>query len=610
MELGDNVLPLTRAQLDIWLAEETGHSHTDWQLGVLARFDGAIDHDLLGRAIRQVMREAEPARAAIVEADGQVFQKVIDDPNVEVTFHDLTDSPHPVQEARRMALAIQRTPMPSAGPLFKFALFQTWDDEFYLFGCFHHIVIDGTGITLLAHRIATVYDAMVSGAALPPAFFGSLQNLIDCEADYEASPDYLEDEAYWIQNLPSQNGSGIRSPHTAAETDPDQPLTPVRLDPVVLRRVQELSQEWNVPRSSVITAACALLVRGWCADGSEVVLDFPVSRRVRPESKSLPGMVSGVVPLVLRISPDATVADFCAYVDARIQEALQHQRYPVHALERKARPRGTEQDTHRVSVNFMPSALTLDFNGVEASASFTNPGQVGDFALIFSGAGDQLFFSTAGNWGPFSNFDLPELAKQLERVLVGLVGGSGRRVSSVGVLGEGEYAQLAGWGNSGVVDRPVSGGRSIPGVFAGRVADAPEAVALSCEGRVLTYRELDEASNRLAHLLVSRGVSCGDRVGLLLPRGVEAVVAALGVIKAGAAYVPIDPSVPAARVDFVLGDADPVAVVTSAVLADRVGGRGFSVVDVADPGLVDQPVSGLAVPGADEVAYVIYTSGT
>ena len=86
-----------------------------------------------------------------------------------------------------MALAIQRTPMPSAGPLFRFALFQTWSDEFYLFACFHHMVIDGTGITLIANRIATVYAAIVSDAPIPPAFFGSLADLVRCESEYEAS---------------------------------------------------------------------------------------------------------------------------------------------------------------------------------------------------------------------------------------------------------------------------------------------------------------------------------------------------------------------------------------------------------------------------------------
>ena len=100
MELDDRALPLTRGQLDIWLAQETGHSGTKWQLGVFVRFEGTVEPDLLERAIRQVVREAEPARAAIFEVDGQVFQRAIDYPDVELAFYDLSDSRHPVQEAR------------------------------------------------------------------------------------------------------------------------------------------------------------------------------------------------------------------------------------------------------------------------------------------------------------------------------------------------------------------------------------------------------------------------------------------------------------------------------------------------------------------------------
>ncbi|MGO9696632.1 MAG: condensation domain-containing protein, partial [Mycobacterium sp.] len=533
MELDDRTLPLTRGQLDIWLAQETGHSGTEWQLGVLVRFDGAVERDLLEQAIRHVVREAEPARAAIFEVDGQVFQRAIDHSDVEVAFYDLSASRHPVQEARRIALSIQHTPMPSAGPLFKFALFQTWVDEFYLFGCFHHIIIDGSGITLLAHRIATVYAAIVSDAPIPPAFFGSLQDLVRCELEYEASTDYLEDQAYWTSNLPPESGRRYQLPQAAGEGDQYSPSAPVRLDPVLLRGVQELSHAWNMPRSSVITAACALLVRGWCAEGSEVVLDFPVSRRVRPESKTLPGMVSGVVPLVLRVSPGSTVAGFCEHVDTRIREALQHQRFPVHALERKAHLRGPEHPADRVSVNFMPSKMTMDFAGVEASASFTNPGQVGDFGLIFSGAGDQLFLSTAGAGGPLSNFDVSDLARRLERVLAAMTADPGRRLSSMDVLDEGEHVGLDGWGNRAVLAEPVGMPLSIPVLFGAQVARTPDAVAVTFEGLSMTYRELDEAANRLAHLLAARGVGPGQRVALLLSRSAEAIVAMLAVVKTG-----------------------------------------------------------------------------
>ncbi|WP_156738498.1 AMP-binding protein, partial [Mycobacterium sp. E2699] len=611
MEFDDRAIPLTRGQLDIWLAQETGHSTTEWQLGVLVRFDGAIQRDLLERAIDHVLQEAEPARAAIFEVDGRVFQRAIDHPDVALDFYDLSDSRHPVQEARRMALSIQHTPMPPDGPLFKFALFQTWVDEFYLFGCFHHIVIDGSGITLLANRIATVYAAIVSDAPIPPAFFGSLEDLVRYESEYEGSADYLEDQAYWAENLPPERGSNSRPAPEVGEGDSSQPSTPVRLDPIVLRRIQELSHQWNMPRSSIITAACALLVRGWCADGSEVVLDFPVSRRVRPESKTLPGMISGVVPLVLSVSPASSVAGFCKHVDARIQEALQHQRYPVHALERKANPRGSERTADRVSVNFMPSKMTMDFAGVEASASFTNPGQVGDFALIFSGAGDQLFLSTAGAGGPFSNAVVSDLAARVQRILVAMAADPAGRLSAIEVLDDGERARLDGLGNRVVLTQSLTASAAIPAVFAAQVARVPDAVAVSFAGRSLTYRELDGAANGLARVLVGHGVGPGQRVALLLPRSARAVVAMLAVVKTGAAYVPIDPAVPEARMRFVLEDAAPVAAVTTAELRPRLEGCDLLVVDVDDVPAADGGLPpGLPLPAPDDIAYLIYTSGT
>ena len=457
-------------------------------------------------------------RAAFFEMDGQVLQRAIDYPDVELAFYDLSGSRHPVQEARGIASSIQRTPMPLAGPLFKFALFRTWLDEFYLFACGHHIVVDGSGIALAGARIASVYSAIVSGAPVPPDFFGSLQDLVRCELEYEASNDYLEDQAYWTRNLPPESGPHYRLPQATGERVPDEPSAPVRLDPVVLRRVQELSDVWNVPRSSLLTAACAVLVRSWCAEGSEVVLGFPVSRRVRPESKRLPGMLAGAVPLVLKASPGSTVADFCQHVDTRIREALQHQRFPVHALERKARLRGPGQPADRVGVNFLPSTFTVPFGGIAASASLTNDALVDGFGLLFSAAGDQLFLSTTGAGQPFSNFDVSDLARRLQRVLVAMTADPGRRLSSIDLLDGGECAGLEVWGNRAVFTQPAPPAVSVPVLFAAQVARGPEAVALSCGERSWTYRELDEAANRLAHLLASQGVGPGECVALLFFR--------------------------------------------------------------------------------------------
>ena len=134
-------------------------------------------------------------------------------------------------------------------------------------------------------------------------------------------------------------------------------------------------------------------------------------------------------------------------------------------------------------------------------------------------------------------------------------------------------------------------------LFAAQVARTPEAVAVSFEGRSMTYRELDEAANRLAHLLAGQGVGPGQCVALLFSRSAEAIVAILAVLKTGAAYLPIDPALPAARIGFMLADAAPIAAITTAELADRLDGHDLLVIDVDDPRIDTQPEHGIAGAG-------------
>ena len=310
------------------------------------------------------MKEAEPVRAAFFEVDGQVFQRTVDHQDVELAFYDLSDSPHPMQEARELAAAIQRTPMPLTGPLFKFALFQTQSDEFCFFGCCHHIVLDGSGIALVGHRIASVYSAVVSGAPIPTALFGSLADLIECESEYEASNDYLEDQAYWTTNLAQEI-----EPHQSDHRKQQTRATRIGL----LRRCNSTQLFFAGLRTcpkhgtSLDRRCSPRRAHSWCVDGTARARRWSSTSRspvaCSPSRRRIPGMVAGVVPLVLKASPEASVASFCEHVDTQIREALRHQRFPVHAIERKIHSREPGELANRVNVNFLPSTFTLDFGG-------------------------------------------------------------------------------------------------------------------------------------------------------------------------------------------------------------------------------------------------------
>src|SRR6185503_19443453 len=125
-----------------------------------------------------------------------------------------------------------------------------------------------------------------------------------------------------------------------------------------------------------------------------------------------------------------------------------------------------------------------------------------------------------------------------------------------------------------------------------------------------TYRELDEASTRLAHLLAGQGAAAGECVALLSSRSAEAIVAIVAVLKTGAAYLPIDPALPAARMQFMIADAAPMAAITTTALAGRLDGCDLLVIDVNDPRIDSCPGTSLPAPAADDIAYLIYTSGT
>lgn len=614
LESEDGALPLSRGQLDIWLSQESGLVGAEWQLGLLVRIEGKVERVLLLQAIRQAVTEAEPARAAFFELNGQIVQKAIDHSDLELAFEDLRDSADPVGRARELASSIQRTLMPLTGQLLKFALYRTGEDEFYLFGLCHHINLDGLGMAVVSRRVASIYTALVAGDPVPPAYFGTLQDLVDVEAEYVASDDYAEDREYWSRNRPPESGLDYRMPHAPEGVEGYKPSDSVLMDDTTVAQIKDLIKGLRVRRYSVITAACALLVRGWSTTGSEVALDFPVSRRVHPESRTLPGMMAGVVPLVLNAAPQLTVAEFCRQVDTRIRELVQHQRFPVHTLEdEEFGLRGPRNAGNRVAVNFIPARLTLDLAGVPATASYTNHGPMGHYGLFFIGASDQLVLTSSGDGEPFAKFGVPNLAVRLQRLLSEMAADPDRPLSSLDSLIGDELAGLNQLGNRAVLTRPVSQRVSIPELFARQVDADPEAAALTFAERTLTYGELDDAANRLANQLAAQGVGPGDRVVLLSERSAQSVVAILAVLKTGAAYLPIDPSVPASRLEFILADAAPVAAITTAGLKERLDGFDLVVIDLdASEGAGDdRELDAVAqAPTPDDIAYIIYTSGT
>ncbi|WP_448500501.1 amino acid adenylation domain-containing protein, partial [Mycolicibacterium thermoresistibile] len=225
--------------------------------------------------------------------------------------------------------------------------------------------------------------------------------------------------------------------------------------------------------------------------------------------------------------------------------------------------------------------------------------------------GDELGLRIEYDTEVFDTADVEALVGRLRRVLTAMTTDPAQRTAAVDLLDSEERNRLSDWGNSSVLDRPEPDVATIPDLFAAQAARTPDAVAMSCGDRAWTYRQLDEHANRLARVLAARGARPGERVALLLPRTGEAVTAILAVLKTGAAYLPLDPAHPDARIEFVLSDAAPIVAVTTAELGARLHRSGVPVIHIDDPAAPGQAgaTTGPA-PAPDDIAYIIYTSGT
>jgi non-ribosomal peptide synthetase component F len=321
------------------------------------------------------------------------------------------------------------------------------------------------------------------------------------------------------------------------------------------------------------------------------------------------GLLINTVPVRANITATTTTADLLDQLQRAHNDTLEHQHLALSEIHRIT---GHDQlfDTLFVYENYPIDTTAL--SGVDGLGitEFTSREHNHYPLSVQALPGDELGLRVEFDTDVFDADSIEALIERFQRVLVAMAADPTRRLSSMDLLDAGEHARLEEWGNRAVLTQPAPTSVSIPVLFAAQVARTPEAVAVSFQGRSMTYRQLEEAANRLAHLLADHGAGPGEYVALLLERSAEAVVAMLAVLKSGAAYLAIDPALPAARIGFMLADAAPMAALTSTGLADRLDGCELLVIDINDPAVDTQPSTALPAPAPEDIAYLIYTSGT
>ena len=627
------VVPLSFAQSRLWFLDQLQGPSPIYNMALALRLRGRLDADALGMALADVVGRHESLRTLFVAPEGIPQQLVLAPERADFGWQviDATGwSAARLDEAIGSA-ARHTFDLATEIPL-RTRLLRVTDDEHVLVGVVHHIAADGWSATQLVRDLSAAYTSRCAREAprwadLPVQYvdytlwqraqFGDID---DSKSPIAAQMRFWQDALAGMQRLqlPTDRPYPLVADYRGANVAVDWPAE-------LQQRVHEVAREHNATSFMVIQTALAILLSKISASG-DVAVGFPIAGRREPALDQLVGFFVNTLVLRVDLAGDPTITELLAQVRRRSLAAYEHQDVPFEVLVERLNP--TRSLTHHPLVQVMLGWQNFGRHDNNPAAGLAlGDLQVTQVPVDTHTARIDLLFNLAEHWTEagepagisgavefrtdvFDAESIQVLIERLQRVVVAITADPGRRLSSIDVLDAGEHAHLEEIGNRAVLTQPAPNPVSIPALWAAQVARTPEAVAVTFEGRSMTYREVEEAANRLAHLLAGQGVGPSRCVALLLERSAQAIIAILAVLKTGAAYLPIDPGLPAARIEFMLADAAPLAALTTTDLRARLAGYDLPVIDVDDPAIDSQPSSALPAPAPDDIAYIIYTSGT
>ncbi|MEU9277112.1 amino acid adenylation domain-containing protein [Streptomyces sp. NPDC048342] len=597
--------PLLAAQEGIWTGQQLDVDSPAYNTAEYVRIHGPVDTAVFDAALHHVVAETEALHATFAADDsGRPWQ--LDTPAGDWHTHigDLTAGPAPHAAALAwMGQDLARPVDLTRGPLFGHALLRTAEDEYLWYHRVHHIALDGFGLSLVARRVAQVYTALMAGEPAPGSGFGTLESVRAEDRAYRESARRAEDRAYWTDRyadrppVATPAGRSALPARTFHRHVAD--LAPERADH--LRTVaRRLSVTWP---EAVLAVTAAHLHR--VTGAPETVLSLPVTGRLGSVSLRVPATVRNILPLRVAVTAGDSLHDLAVRVSRELRAALPHQRYRYERLRRDLKLVGGPRRLSGPGVNIMPFAYDLRFAGHRSTVHNLSAGPVDDLALNVydraDGTGLRLALDanpdlyTVGETAGLLDGLLSLLADAVaapDRRLTGRAGGTAPAAPTVTLL------------DGGPLPAPA---RPVLSLIADHAARRGGSVAVEDADRSLTYAQLFDAAQNMAHRLTARGVGGGDVVAVALPRGADAVTAVLGVLLSGAAYCPFDPEAPADRTAQLLADAAPALVVTTAGRAAAFPDHPVLLLDRQPAG----DASGVPpAPGPADLAYVLHTSGS
>ncbi|MFJ5122892.1 amino acid adenylation domain-containing protein [Kitasatospora sp. NPDC088548] len=603
----------------MWLVERLSDGPALYNVHEVFRLRGPLDVAALGHGLTDLVRRHEVLRTVFPEQDGRPRPSVSPVRPIELPVTDLRSEPAELRTRRALDLVHTEILRPfdlTAAPLLRASLLRMDENDHVLVVVVHHIAVDGWSMPLLWDDLSTMYRSRLEGREheLPPL------------------PIQYADFAHWQRNRLS--GDRLRSQLDYWKTQltglspldlpTDRPRGPVRsgrgeritftVPEELAERLRRVGRRHGATMFMTLLAAFqALLAR--CSGQSDVAVGTPVAGRTRPELDPLVGSFINTLVIRTDLADDPGFSDLLDRVRRTSVDAYAHQDVPFERLVQELRPeRGLDRNPlfQVMFAGLSDPAAALRLAGAEAEQIDVDNGTAKvDLSLVVADRPTGTTGTVAFDTDLFDRATVERLVGHYLRLLDSASSDPGRPVSRLDLLTDAEREGLLVAANA--TDEPFPSDLCVHELVEERARLTPDAVAVRCGAHRLTYRELDRRANQLARHLRARGAGPERLVGVCLPRSADLVVALLAVLKSGAAYLPLDPDLPARRMSFMLADAEVPLLLTQRSLSDRLPRNSAATVWMdAEARLIaalpEDRLPALATPAG--LAYSIYTSGS
>ncbi|QII47587.1 lichenysin non-ribosomal peptide synthetase LicA [Bacillus paralicheniformis] len=608
--MGNTFYPLTHAQRRIWYTEKFYPGTSVSNLSGFGKLKSAsgIDSGLLTEAIRQFVRTNETMRFRLMfEGEDEPKQYIAEDEPFQIEYFDASESGG-ADGVLKWGQAEARRPLPLyESPLFKFAVVRISEEESWFFAKVHHIISDGISMTILGNRITDIYLKLAKGETGLEPVQSSFTEHIQSELEYENSKRFQKDKAYWnAQYEVIPEPVSLKSSDTY-QIQLDAARFSKEISPALYKKIQTYCKEHNISVLSLFLSILHIYMHRITGQ-KDVVLGTFMGNRTNAKEKQMLGMFVSTIPMKASIDVHQ---DFSAFVQERMKDQLKiirHQKYPYNLLINDLRERQPHvSKLFSVSLEYQ----VMQWQRKETLSFLTEPifsgSEVNDISIHVKERWDTGTLAIDFDYRE-ELFTCEEMAVLYERLMTLLEDAllfPQKTISELEIVPAFEKERLLKRASSQTIAYDKN--MTLHGLFEQKAADHPEKTAVVYEGQKLSYRELNEQSNRLARALRRRGIGPDAPAAIVMERSERVITAMLGVLKAGGAYVPIDPGFPEERIRFMLEDSKVKAVITDSGLT-------FETAETVrfSEALSESQENGhpSSEAGAGHLAYIIYTSGT